>query len=129
MTRLFWTAVLIGLCSAASAAEQSFPTRPISMIVPYAAGGSADVVGRRIAVTGCGRQAPAGTMVPGQVRAAAKSTLRAAPADYYKPVTGQTGQALLSTLKDAKESPVRARQAGPIRGRHDLGCVDRHRPR
>jgi tripartite-type tricarboxylate transporter receptor subunit TctC len=33
----------------AGAAAQNFPTRPISMIVPYAAGGSADVVGRLVA--------------------------------------------------------------------------------
>ena len=34
---------------AASAFGQAFPTRPITMIVPYAAGGSADVVARPIA--------------------------------------------------------------------------------
>lgn len=34
---------------AAGALAQSFPSRPISMIVPYAAGGSADVVGRLVA--------------------------------------------------------------------------------
>jgi len=46
-----WLAVLGGALSvgAAGAAEQSFPARPISMIVPYAAGGSADVVGRLVA--------------------------------------------------------------------------------
>lgn len=51
MRRLFWAAALggaIGL-SSAGALAQSFPTRPISMIVPYAAGGSADVVGRLLA--------------------------------------------------------------------------------
>lgn len=41
-------AVALALC-AASAPAQNFPTRPISMIVPYAAGGSADVVGRLVA--------------------------------------------------------------------------------
>jgi tripartite-type tricarboxylate transporter receptor subunit TctC len=34
---------------AASAFGQAFPTRPITMIVPYAAGGSADVVARPVA--------------------------------------------------------------------------------
>lgn len=34
---------------ATSALAQSFPSRPIVMVVPYAAGGSADVVGRMVA--------------------------------------------------------------------------------
>ena len=34
---------------APSALSQSFPARPVTMIVPYAAGGSADVVGRLVA--------------------------------------------------------------------------------
>jgi tripartite-type tricarboxylate transporter receptor subunit TctC len=37
------------LFAAASALAQGFPSRPISMIVPYAAGGSADVIGRLVA--------------------------------------------------------------------------------
>jgi tripartite-type tricarboxylate transporter receptor subunit TctC len=40
------SAVVFG---AASALAQGFPSRPISMVVPYAAGGSADVVGRLVA--------------------------------------------------------------------------------
>ncbi len=40
-------AVVAGVSSRADA--QSFPTRPVSMVVPYAAGGSADVVGRLVA--------------------------------------------------------------------------------
>ena len=52
MRRLFWTAALgsVIVLGAASALAQNFPSRPISMIVPYAAGGSADVVGRLIAI-------------------------------------------------------------------------------
>lgn len=52
MSRLFWTAALLGgaiVIGAASAQAQNFPARPISMIVPYAAGGSADVIGRLVA--------------------------------------------------------------------------------
>jgi tripartite-type tricarboxylate transporter receptor subunit TctC len=44
-------AVLVGLSSAGSALAQSpFPSRPITMIVPFAPGGSADVLGREFAL-------------------------------------------------------------------------------
>ncbi len=52
MRHLFWTAMSLAgtiVFGAASALAQSFPSRPISMIVPYAAGGSADVIGRLVA--------------------------------------------------------------------------------
>jgi tripartite-type tricarboxylate transporter receptor subunit TctC len=42
--------LLASLASVAGAHAQSFPTRPIVMVVPYAAGGSADVVGRLVAM-------------------------------------------------------------------------------
>ena len=41
-------ALLLAACATAAQA-QHFPTRPITMIVPYAAGGSADVVARPVA--------------------------------------------------------------------------------
>jgi tripartite-type tricarboxylate transporter receptor subunit TctC len=41
------SAALVLSCSIAAA--QTFPSRPVSMIIPYAAGGSADVVGRLVA--------------------------------------------------------------------------------
>ena len=40
--------LLLAAC-ASGAFAQAFPTRPITMIVPYAAGGSADVVARPVA--------------------------------------------------------------------------------
>src|ERR1700752_3333941 len=40
---------LLLLACATSAFGQAFPTRPITLIVPYAAGGSADVVARPVA--------------------------------------------------------------------------------
>ena len=42
--------VLIVLCAAAAqAAAQSFPSKPIRVIIPFVAGGSSDIVGRVIA--------------------------------------------------------------------------------
>ena len=46
-TRLGAPIVLVAMAAQASA--QSFPARPVTLIVPYAAGGSADVVGRLLA--------------------------------------------------------------------------------
>jgi tripartite-type tricarboxylate transporter receptor subunit TctC len=43
------TLVAGGLVLASSAAAQEFPSHPLQMVVPYAAGGSADVLGRVIA--------------------------------------------------------------------------------
>lgn len=45
-TTLAAIAIVLGV---ASAQAQTFPTRPVSMVVPYAAGGSADVIGRLVA--------------------------------------------------------------------------------
>src|SRR3954463_14709453 len=47
MSRLL--ALVLALAATAAFAQQRFPTRPITLIVPYAAGGSADVVARPFA--------------------------------------------------------------------------------
>ena len=47
---LYWVTVLALLAGAAPAsAQQPYPSRPITLIVPYAAGGSVDVVARVVA--------------------------------------------------------------------------------
>jgi tripartite-type tricarboxylate transporter receptor subunit TctC len=43
-------ACLAALASAAAAAQAQYPAKPVTMIVPYAAGGSSDVLGRVIAI-------------------------------------------------------------------------------
>ncbi len=38
--------VLLGIFGSASLSAQTWPDKPIKMIVPFAAGGSADILGR-----------------------------------------------------------------------------------
>src|SRR6266849_312417 len=46
MTRRFFLAAAFGLALCASAHAQDYPARPIRIIVPYPAGGSADLMPR-----------------------------------------------------------------------------------
>jgi tripartite-type tricarboxylate transporter receptor subunit TctC len=48
MPRLLSAAVLFGLLSPAPASSQDWPTRPTTMVIPFSAAGSVDVVGRII---------------------------------------------------------------------------------
>jgi tripartite-type tricarboxylate transporter receptor subunit TctC len=47
--RRSWLAVLAMLASMSGAQAQSFPSRPVTIVVPYPAGGPADAVGRIVA--------------------------------------------------------------------------------
>jgi len=48
MKRFLAVAVLVA--SAATASAQNYPTRPITMVVPFAAGGSFDILGRTVSI-------------------------------------------------------------------------------
>jgi tripartite-type tricarboxylate transporter receptor subunit TctC len=51
-TRIVWTAILafgLAVCALHSARAQSYPSKPVRLIVPFAAGGPIDVMGRLVA--------------------------------------------------------------------------------
>jgi putative tricarboxylic transport membrane protein len=49
LARFVAVAVLVSLTCVAPALAQDWPTRPVTMVVPFAAGGPADTVGRILA--------------------------------------------------------------------------------
>jgi len=53
--RLLTTAAFAALCTAGASAQSTYPTRPITLVVPFAAGGAFDVVAR-LTATEVGKQ-------------------------------------------------------------------------
>jgi tripartite-type tricarboxylate transporter receptor subunit TctC len=49
MKKMMLAAVFAALVSAGQAAAQDFPARPVTMVIPFAAGGPQDTIGRVIA--------------------------------------------------------------------------------
>jgi tripartite-type tricarboxylate transporter receptor subunit TctC len=50
--RLFWSSLLLGILFSVNAGAQSYPTRPVTFIVPWPPGGSTDIVMRSLATLG-----------------------------------------------------------------------------
>ncbi|HKS61340.1 MAG TPA: tripartite tricarboxylate transporter substrate binding protein BugD [Xanthobacteraceae bacterium] len=91
-TRLSGTLVALAL-SAASASAQDYPTRPITLIVPFAAGGPTDVISRIIGEhmsRTLGQQLVIENVVGAGGTTASTRAKRAAP-DGYTLITGHMG--------------------------------------
>ena len=105
-------AALLGLSAIASAQAQSdFPSRPITLLVPFAAGGSSDVVMRLVSakVADSIKQAIVIENRPGGGGNVASLALKNAPPDGYTLLMGHTGtHAINATLyPDLKFDPIK----------------------
>ena len=52
--RVFFATLAVALGKRCAAQSQDYPSRPLTMIVPFAAGGPTDTLGRIIEASGCG---------------------------------------------------------------------------
>src|SRR3954453_5247570 len=109
MTRLAISLCLLLACLTASA--QSFPTKPIRVIIPFVAGGSSDIVGRAI---GSKFQELLGQPAvvenkPGANGAIAAEYVAKADADGYTILVGSIGVFSINTalFKDLRYEPLR----------------------
>jgi tripartite-type tricarboxylate transporter receptor subunit TctC len=51
MRRMFWILATLAaflVCGTSALAQQSFPTKPVRLLIPYAAGGAVDILGRTL---------------------------------------------------------------------------------
>ena len=85
---------LIGFAVAAPAAAQTFPSRTVHVIVPYAAGGTGDIVARVVAekLTGALGQSVVIENRPGASGALGSKAVASAAPDGYTLLMGQTGE-------------------------------------
>jgi tripartite-type tricarboxylate transporter receptor subunit TctC len=97
------TALLAGLLLAAGALAQAYPAKPVSLMVPYPAGGPSDAIGRIIA-TPLARELGQPVLVEnlgGVSGALAAQKVLAAPADGYYIFQGSPNEVILSPLANA----------------------------
>lgn len=96
-------ALLAGLLLAAGAAAQAYPAKPVSLMVPYPAGGPSDAIGR-IFSTPLGKELGQTVLVEnlgGASGAIAAQKVLAAPADGYYIFQGSPNEVILSPLANA----------------------------
>ena len=112
MTYIQRTALLLALAIAAGAATaQSFPTKPIHIIIPFVAGGSSDIVGRAIGAKFqeyLGQPAVVENKPGANGAIAAEFVAKSAP-DGYTILVGSIGVFSINAalFKDLRYNPVR----------------------
>jgi tripartite-type tricarboxylate transporter receptor subunit TctC len=97
------TALLAGLLLAGAAAAQTYPAKPVNLMVPYPAGGPSDAIGR-IFSTPLGKELGQTVLVEnlgGVSGAIAAQKVLAAPADGYYIFQGSPNEVILSPLVNA----------------------------
>ncbi len=97
------TAVLAGLLLAAAAGAQTWPAKPVNLMVPYPAGGPSDAIGR-IFSTPLGKELGQTVLVEnlgGASGAIAAQKVLAAPADGHYIFQGSPNEVILSPLANA----------------------------
>ena len=97
------TAMLAGLLLAGAAAAQTYPAKPVTLMVPYPAGGPSDAIGR-IFSTPLGKELGQTVLVEnlgGVSGAIAAQKVLAAPADGYYIFQGSPNEVILSPLANA----------------------------
>lgn len=96
-------ALLAGMLLASGAAAQAYPAKPVSLMVPYPAGGPSDAIGR-IFSTPLGKELGQTVLVEnlgGASGAIAAQKVLAAPADGYYIFQGSPNEVILSPLANA----------------------------
>ena len=48
MFRIFAAIAIVLVCGTVALAQQNFPTKPVRLLIPYAAGGAVDILGRTL---------------------------------------------------------------------------------
>ncbi len=104
------TAMATTLFGAASVQAQSYPSRPVKIIIPYAAGGGADAVSRRLAVQlekALGQPFVIESKSGGNTIIAAMAVAKAPPDGYTLLMTGGSTMSLVPlTAKSVPYDPV-----------------------
>lgn len=102
------SAAVLALCAPLSAQAQSFPDRPIKLVVPFAAGGVVDISGRMIAkslATQLGKPVVVENKPGGFGMIAAESVAKASPDGYTLLIDAQ-GLAMNPALRKAPYDPL-----------------------